>query len=406
MKSYYYTFIATILTIFTVFVMNVVSAELKVPPLQQRVTDLTQTLSHSERQQLESKLVQFENDNANGSQIAVLIIPTLSGESIEGYATRVFDKWQLGNKEYDNGVLLLIALNDRELRIEVGYGLEGTLTDLTANQIIRQTLMPNFRTGNYFTGINQALNAIESVIAGESFTTTVTTSDSSASTIGQSFDQFFGYIIIISIIWFVIVVLIQAFKPQRFMQWLKIYLLATLAFIILMSAYQLYSLENTMSEIIEISAFYTLFFVLFSVMWLFGFMMLQIIIAIPIISFFETFLAKKQAASLNTTTDQPKLGMPKSGKTKLSKPKQSFKIYEKKLILTTLAVIALFAILPSLLQFLVIVILFVAFFIFASQNGGGGGSSGSGSSFGGSSSGGGFSGGGGRSGGGGSSGRW
>lgn len=131
---------------------------LDVPPLRARVTDLAGVLSPSERQHIEERLYLFESQTSN--QIAVLIIPTLQGESLEEYSIRVVDQWKLGVGEKENGVLLLIVSEERKIRIEVGYGLEGALTDLIASQIIRNDMAPHFRQGRYYAGIAAGLNSI------------------------------------------------------------------------------------------------------------------------------------------------------------------------------------------------------------------------------------------------------
>lgn len=138
---------------------------LDVPPLRNRVTDLAGVLSPSEQVKLEEKLYQFEVRTSD--QIAVLIIPSLEGESIEEYSIRVTDQWKLGEKNKDNGVLLLVSVNDRQIRIEVGYGMEGTLTDLISGSIIRHEIAPKFRTGNYFEGIDAGITAIMKATQGE-----------------------------------------------------------------------------------------------------------------------------------------------------------------------------------------------------------------------------------------------
>ena len=131
---------------------------LEVPPLKARVTDLAGVITPAERMRLEEKLYFFETKTSN--QIAVLIIPSLEDESLEDYSIRVTDKWRLGDPDKDNGVLLLIAINERKMRIEVGYGLEGVLTDLISSQIIRNEIAPLFRTGDYAAGIEAGLDAI------------------------------------------------------------------------------------------------------------------------------------------------------------------------------------------------------------------------------------------------------
>ena len=116
---------------------------LPIPPLTARVTDLTQTLSAAEAQALEAKLADWEARTSN--QLAVLLVPTTQPEPIEAYSLRVAEKWKIGRKGQDNGALFVVAKNDRKMRIEVGYGLEGVLPDVTANRIIREDVAPAFR---------------------------------------------------------------------------------------------------------------------------------------------------------------------------------------------------------------------------------------------------------------------
>lgn len=131
---------------------------LEVPPLKRRVTDLAGVLSPTEQMRLEEKLYLFETKTSN--QIAVLIIPSLKGESLEDYSIKVTDKWKLGDRNKENGVLLLISINDRRVRIEVGYGLEGALTDLISSSIIRNEIAPGFRSGSYYSGIDAGITSI------------------------------------------------------------------------------------------------------------------------------------------------------------------------------------------------------------------------------------------------------
>ena len=140
-------------------------AEVAVPPLQTRVTDLTGTLTAPQRQALEDKLAALES--AKGSQIAVLIVPTTEPESIEQYALRVAERWKLGRKGVDDGALLLVAKNDRRLRIEVGYGLEGVIPDAGAKRIVSDIITPYFRQGNFYGGIDAGVDRMIRVIEGE-----------------------------------------------------------------------------------------------------------------------------------------------------------------------------------------------------------------------------------------------
>lgn len=147
------------------FLLGTAQAEVTIPPLKQRVTDLTSTLDASQIQTLETKLAAFEK--AKGSQIAVLVLPTTQPEVIEQFAIRVVEAWKLGRKGVDDGVLLLVAKDDRKLRIEVGYGLEGALNDATAKRIVAEVISPAFKQGDFYGGIDAGVNSIIKVIDGE-----------------------------------------------------------------------------------------------------------------------------------------------------------------------------------------------------------------------------------------------
>ncbi len=136
-----------------------------VPPLAARVTDTTGTLDAAQRAALEAKLEAFERKK--GAQVAVLIVATTEPEDIAQYSIRVVDAWKLGRAQPDDGVLLLVAKDDRRLRIEVGYGLEGALPDAIASRIIRETITPYFRQNDYYGGIDAGVEQILGVIRGE-----------------------------------------------------------------------------------------------------------------------------------------------------------------------------------------------------------------------------------------------
>ena len=136
-----------------------------VPDLSARVTDLTGTLEGSQADALEAKLAALEDET--GTQIAVLIVPTARPEAIEQYALRVVESWRLGREDVDDGALLLVALEDREVRIEVGYGLEGALTDATSNRIIDEAIIPHFRTGDMYGGLAAGVDRMIAVARGE-----------------------------------------------------------------------------------------------------------------------------------------------------------------------------------------------------------------------------------------------
>ncbi|MCB5191190.1 YgcG family protein [Methylobacillus arboreus] len=139
--------------------------EVAVPQLTARVTDLTGTLSQQQQAALENRLMQFEQEK--GSQIAVLLVPTTAPEAIEQYSMRVVEAWNLGRGKVDDGVLVLVAKDDRKMRIEVGYGLEGAIPDVIAKRIVSDVMAPAFRQGNFYGGIDAALGYITRLIAGE-----------------------------------------------------------------------------------------------------------------------------------------------------------------------------------------------------------------------------------------------
>jgi uncharacterized protein len=147
------------------FLSGTAWAEVAVPPLTSRVTDQTGTLTAEQVGSLEQTLTAFEA--RKGSQVAVLIVPTTQPETIEQYSIRVVEQWRLGRKKVDDGALLIIAKNDRTMRIEVGYGLEGALTDVVCARIIREIITPRFRAGDFYGGISDGINRMIGVINGE-----------------------------------------------------------------------------------------------------------------------------------------------------------------------------------------------------------------------------------------------
>jgi uncharacterized protein len=140
-------------------------AQVPVPPLTARVTDLTATLTREQQAGLERMLQEFES--RKGSQLAVLLVPTTAPEAIEQFSLRVAEQWKVGRKKIDDGAILVVAKDDRTLRIEVGYGLEGVLNDATASRIIREAIVPRFREGDFYGGINAGLDRMMRVIDGE-----------------------------------------------------------------------------------------------------------------------------------------------------------------------------------------------------------------------------------------------
>ncbi|GAB4237514.1 MAG: hypothetical protein Tsb0034_12710 [Ekhidna sp.] len=164
MKSYLQTialFLFVALPWFRGFAQN----EQEVPTLTERVTDLADIFSASEEQFLTNQLKELET--RKGSQLAILTVNSTKPETIEQYAIRVVEQWKLGREDIDDGVLLIIAKNDRKLRIEVGYGLEGAITDAYAKRIINNIIVPHFRDGDYYLGVEEGVEAIIGLIEGE-----------------------------------------------------------------------------------------------------------------------------------------------------------------------------------------------------------------------------------------------
>ncbi|MET4606636.1 uncharacterized protein ABIB90_006138 [Bradyrhizobium sp. JR4.1] len=141
------------------------SADVAIPQLTGRVVDQTGTLSSGDIAALSQKLQDFET--RKGSQVAVLIVPTTDPETIEQFAIRVAEAWKIGRKKVDDGAILVVAKNDRHLRIEVGYGLEGALTDVTSRRIIDEAITPKFRSGDFAGGITAGVDRMIRVIDGE-----------------------------------------------------------------------------------------------------------------------------------------------------------------------------------------------------------------------------------------------
>ncbi len=142
-----------------------VSAEVAVPALSARVIDQTKTLTPEQLRMLDQKLREIEA--RKGSQVVVLMVSTTKPEEIEQFAIRVADKWKIGRKKVDDGVIVLIAKNDRTVRIEAGYGLEGALTDALSKRIIDGTMIPRFKQQDFYDGISAGVDRIGRVIDGE-----------------------------------------------------------------------------------------------------------------------------------------------------------------------------------------------------------------------------------------------
>lgn len=155
----------TILALIVLFLFPVGGEALDVPPLKAHVNDYANILSPAAVQKIEAELSAFETSDS--TQIAVLTIPSLEGENIEEYAIKVADAWQIGQKGKDNGAILLVAKSERKIRLEVGRGLEGTLTDLLSGRIIRYEIGPRFKQGDFDGGVEAGVAAIMSAVKGE-----------------------------------------------------------------------------------------------------------------------------------------------------------------------------------------------------------------------------------------------
>ncbi len=138
---------------------------LEVPKLTGRINDYAAILAPATVDQLENSLGQFETEQS--TQIVVLTIPSLESDSVEDFSLKVAETWQIGRKGKDNGLLLLIARDERKIRIEVGYGLEGSLTDLVAGRIIRDVITPQFRKGNFDQGVINGTSSMMAAVKGE-----------------------------------------------------------------------------------------------------------------------------------------------------------------------------------------------------------------------------------------------
>lgn len=141
------------------------AAEIAIPPLAARVTDQTGTLSQQQRAALEQTLAEFES--RKGAQIALLMVPSTKPESAAQFAVRAQEAWKLGRKGVDDGVLIVVAKEDRELHIEVGYGLEGVLPDAVAKRIIEEEIVPRFKQGDFYGGLRAGIERIMRVVEGE-----------------------------------------------------------------------------------------------------------------------------------------------------------------------------------------------------------------------------------------------
>ena len=171
-----------LLTYFLFIVLWLQAQDIVIPKLTQRVTDLSGVLSSSEQNALESKLSAYEKEK--GSQLAILILSTTGDETIEQFGIRVAEEWKIGREGVDDGIILLVAMEDRKMRFEIGYGLEGAVPDALAKRIITNVLTPEFRAGHFYKGIDNAMDVVISAISGEELPPAVSNTTSTSSSKG------------------------------------------------------------------------------------------------------------------------------------------------------------------------------------------------------------------------------
>lgn len=227
-----------VLVLIVLFLIAPVSgAEVPVPPFRSYVTDLTGTISAGDTARLEQKLVAFEQKK--GSQVAVLIVPTTLPETIEQFSIRVVDAWKPGRKKVDDGVLLLVAKEDRTVRIEVGYGLEGALPDAIAKRIIEETIIPGFRRGDFAGAIDAGVERILRVADGESLPPPVRRNQGEAMAGGFSPDMLIPILLAVFIVGKVLQSLLGRFGGATVMSgitgWIVWAMTASVAFTLLLA---------------------------------------------------------------------------------------------------------------------------------------------------------------------------
>ncbi|WP_392559050.1 TPM domain-containing protein [Orbus mooreae] len=372
----YHLLAFTLLFLFVIFSTN--ANNLAIPTLNKRITDLTQTLTPEELDKLNTQIITFENSHPDGSQLAILIIPHLSNTTIDEQANLIFNDWQLGQKGKDNGVLLLIALEDRELKIEVGYGLEGQLTDLRTHRIMEQYLIPAFKTEQYYQGISDAIKAIDSII---------TDPVNNLFADDEKMQETYNYLVELAginalIIMFCTLMGYVIQPTNSLIKSAKRYIILWLIGCTGCFTYLFIDSSFLLIDLIKTGLFLSGFTLLFSLMISFVFAMLHGFIVVPFLNLF-----------VSTKIDK---------NNKIIKPQINIRVS----VAVTLACLAIFAVLPTPFKLIFALIGFIICGFTLSKNGRSSGSSSRNSSSIGRGGGGGFSGGGGRSGGGGSSGRW
>ncbi len=174
------------------------AAALEVPKLQGRVNDLAGLISRGTEVELERQMAELESSDS--TQLVILTIASLEGEVLEEYSIRVAEEWGIGQKGYDNGALLLVSKNDHEVRLEVGYGLEGNLTDLLAGRIIDNEILPNFSAGRFDAGFLKGIEAVTAAVKGEYKAEAKPSSRAGSVRSGRSLMPFFIIFIVVAML--------------------------------------------------------------------------------------------------------------------------------------------------------------------------------------------------------------
>ena len=190
-----------ILFLLTLWCLPVLAQQIAVPELRQQVTDITGTLSTSEQQSLTQQLQDITQKTR--AQVAVLIVPSTGDDSIEQYATRVFDNWRLGDAKRNDGILIIVAWSDRTVRIQVGYGLEEKVTDALARDIIRSNMIPAFKQQKFAQGLELAINALNNQLTSQhQYSVNPSESESASSSDHYYFAIFWVFAVMFFPFWF------------------------------------------------------------------------------------------------------------------------------------------------------------------------------------------------------------
>ncbi|EPP8261335.1 TPM domain-containing protein [Escherichia coli] len=190
-----------ILFLLTLWCLPVLAQQIAVPELRQQVTDITGTLSTSEQQSLTQQLQDITQKTR--AQVAVLIVPSTGDDSIEQYATRVFDNWRLGDAKRNDGILIIVAWSDRTVRIQVGYGLEEKVTDALAGDIIRSNMIPAFKQQKLAKGLELAIIALNNQLTSQhQYSVNPSESESASSSDHYYFAIFWVFAVMFFPFWF------------------------------------------------------------------------------------------------------------------------------------------------------------------------------------------------------------